>query len=103
MPIKEVTLGPNFSKASQSKKEKYHRMTRSLIFFIIETRPDIAFFIVIAACFAKNPKHTHIKVVKIIFCYFKGLIDCGIIYDINRKNLSIKSYSDFDWAKDKKS
>lgn len=78
-------------------------MTRSLMFFIIETRPNIAFSIIIAACFTKNPIHTHIKAVKTILCYFKGLIDCVIIYDITRKNLSIKGYSDFDWAKDKKS
>lgn len=59
---------------------------------MIETGPDIIFSIIIVARFTKNASYSHIKAVKIIFCYLKGLIDYSIIYDSNRKNFFIKSY-----------
>ncbi len=65
-----------------------------LIFSIVETRPDIAFFIVVATCFAKNPSHTYIKVVKTILKYLKEFMNCGIIYEGKGQTFSIKSYLD---------
>lgn len=41
-------------------------MTESLMFSIVETRPDIAFAISIASYFAKNPGHQHTKIMKTI-------------------------------------
>lgn len=73
------------------------------MFSMIETRLNIAFSIAVAACFAKNPIHTHIEAIKTILWYLKGSIDCGIIYGGQGKTFSIKGYSDSDWAGDKES
>lgn len=94
--MNEATLGPNLLKATQSKKEKYQGMMGSLMFSIVETRPDIAFSIVVAARFAKNPSHAHTEAVKTILCYFKRSIDCSITYGGDGENLSIIGYSNSD-------
>lgn len=78
-------------------------MTRSLIFSMIEIRPDIGFSIMVSACFVKNFSHAYIKTAKTIFYYLKISIVCGIIYSSNRKNNSIKGYLDFDLTRDKES
>ncbi len=70
---------------------------------MVETRPDIAFSITVAARFAKNSSHAHIKAVKTILRYLKGSMDCGIIYGDEGEPLSIKGYSDSNWAGDKES
>lgn len=43
------------------------------MFFIVKTKPNTTFSIIVATCFAKNQSYTHIKVVKIIFYYLKYL------------------------------
>ena len=53
--------------ASPSEKKKYQGMTGSLIFLMVETRPDIAYTMSLISCFAKNPSHQHTKTVKTIF------------------------------------
>ncbi len=52
--------------ASASEKERYQGMTGSLIFSMVETRPDIAFATSIASRFAKNLGHQHTEAVKTI-------------------------------------
>lgn len=47
-------------------------MTRSLMFSIVEIKPNLAFAIFVACCFAKNPCHPYIKAVKTILQYLKG-------------------------------
>lgn len=95
-PMKEAALGPNLSEASQAEKEKYQGMTGLLMFSMVETRPDIAFSIGVAACFAKNPSHAHTEAVKTILQYLKGSINRGITYGGNGENVSIESYSNSD-------
>lgn len=46
-----------------------------LMFLIIKTKPDLAFFITIAACFAKNLNYVFTKIITTIFYYFKKLIN----------------------------
>ncbi len=94
--MKEASLEPNLSEATQAEKKKYQGITGSLIFSMVETRPDIAFSIIVAARFAKNPSHAHIEAVKTILRYLKGFMDRGITYGGERETLSIKGYSDSD-------
>lgn len=96
MSIKETTLGlrPNLSiKVTQIEKKRYQRITNLLMFSIIETRPDIAFFITFITYFAKNLSHLYFEVIKNILQYFKGSINCRITYN-REKKLIIKRYSD---------
>lgn len=77
-------------------------MTSSIMFSIVETRPDIIFATSIASCFAKNPGYQYIKVVKTILRYFKGSRERGITYG-GQEELLVEGYSDSDWASDKES
>lgn len=82
MPInKEVLFTPKIDgKSSFNKKGKYQGMTGSLMFFIVETRSDIAFAISIASCFSKKPSQQYIKAVKTILHYLKGSKNYNIPY-----------------------
>lgn len=77
-------------------------MTGSFMFLMVETTSDIVFATFIASRFAKNPGHQYTKVVKTILQYLKGLKEYGITYS-GQSELLIEGYSDFDWARDKKS
>lgn len=99
-PMKEVTLGPTLStEATQAEKMTYQGITGSLMFSMVETRPDIAFFVAVAACFAENPSHAHIEAV---LRYLKGSIDRGIMYGGEDK-LLVEEYLNSDWAGDRES
>ena len=51
------------------------------MFFMIKTRPNIAFAIFITSRFTKNLRHQYIKTIKTILHYLKGLKDRDITYD----------------------
>lgn len=82
-------------KATTAKKDRYQGMTGSIIFSIVETRPDISFANSVTYQFAKNPGHPHTKVVKTILRYLKVSKDQEIIYD-GQDKLIIKEYSNLD-------
>ncbi len=98
-----VQLLPNNSttQATDSEREKYQGMIRSLMFLMIETRPDIAFATSVASRFIKNPSQPQIEAIKTILKYLKGTKDRGIVY--GQSTLTIKRYSNSDWAGDKDS
>ncbi len=77
-------------------------MTGSLIFSMVETRPDIAFATSITSRYAKNPSHQHTEAVKTILRYMKGSKHRGITYG-GQEKLLVEGYSDSDWAGDLKS
>lgn len=88
--------------ASAFEKERYQEMTGSLMFSMVETRPDIVFATSIASRFAKNLGHQHTEAVKTILRYLKGSRERGITYGGQNK-LLVEEYSDSDWAGDKES
>lgn len=73
-PIKETVLLEQRTdgEGSPSEKERYQGMEGSLMFSMVETRPDIAFAPSIASHFAKNLGHQHTEAVKTILRYLKG-------------------------------
>lgn len=78
--------------ASTSEKKRYQGMTGSLMFSIVETRPNIAFATSITSCFAKNLGHQYTRAIKIILHYLKGLREWGITYGGQNK-LLVEGYS----------
>ncbi len=58
----------------QAKKERYQGMTGSLMFSMVETRPDIAFATSVASRLAQNPGHQHTEAVKTILRYM--MLEC---------------------------
>lgn len=74
-------------------------MTRSLIFSIVETRPDIAFVTLVVSRFAKNLLWQYTEVVKTILWYLKAIKTVEITYGGNKKgDLTTRGYSDSDSA-----
>ncbi len=102
-PMKEPILLPNEGpEASQANRERYQGMTGSLMFSMVETRPDIAFATSVVSRFAKNPSRQHTEAVKTIMRYLKATRTVGITYGNGESSgdLIIKGYSDSDWAGD---
>ncbi len=65
--MKEAILLPNKGpEATQAEREQYQGMTGSLMFWMVETRPDIAFATLVVSRFAKNPSRQHQEAVKTI-------------------------------------
>ena len=58
------------------------------MFPIIETRPDIAFVVLIISHFAYNFSSTHITAIRLILQYLAGLLNRGITYRGN-ENLDL--------------
>lgn len=58
--------------ASTFERKRYQGMTGSLMFSMVETRPNIAYATSLVSRFAKNPSHQHTEAVKIILRYLKG-------------------------------
>lgn len=77
-------------------------MTGSIMFLMVETRPDIVFVTSVISYFAKNPKSQYTKIVKKILQYLKSSRKCGIIYG-NLEKLLVESYLDSNSVGNKKS
>lgn len=54
---------------TKAKQEKYQKITKSLLFSIVKTRPDIVFAI---SQYTKNPSYFYIKAIKTILKYLKS-------------------------------
>ena len=83
-------------------KKRYQDITRSHMFSVVETRPNIAFATSVASCFAKNPGRQYTKAVKTILWYLKGSNKRGITYG-GQSKLLVDGYSNSDWVGDKES
>lgn len=100
--MKEAILFPNEGQeATQAEQERYQDMTGSLMFSMVETRPDVAFAMSVVSRFAKNPSRQHTEAVKTIMRYLKATRTLGITYGGEEGgDLIITGYSDSDWAGD---
>lgn len=83
-PLVQRTEG----EASNSEIERYQGMIESLMFSMVETRPDIAFAVSVVSRFSKNLSHQHTEAVKTILRYLKESRDRGITYG-GKENLLI--------------
>ena len=98
-PMREGCLFINESQASDKDIKQYQTMVGSIMFAMIETRPDIAFATSVVSRHAKNPGKTHMEAAKHILRYLSGTKNRGITF--GGGDLCIQGYSDSDWAGDK--
>ena len=63
-PMREGCLFINESQASDKDIKQYQTMVGSIMFAMIETRPDIAFATSVVSRHAKNPGKTHMEAAK---------------------------------------
>ncbi|XP_028959327.1 uncharacterized mitochondrial protein AtMg00810-like [Malus domestica] len=67
--------------------------------YLTFTGPDIAFAVNYACQFMSNPNNAHFHLVKRIFRYLQGTLECGLTYS-STNSLEILAYSDANWASD---
>lgn len=81
-PMKESAMlqTKTEGQASTAERERYQGIIGSIIFSMVEIRPNVAFATSVASRFAKNPGHQYMEAVKTIFRYLKGSKDRGITY-----------------------
>ena len=97
-PMKEGSLFRNESQASESDIKQYQAIVGSIMFAMIETRPDTAYATSVVSRHAKNPGKSHMEAAKQILRYLSATRDRGITF--GGGDLSIQGYSDSDWAGD---
>ena len=68
-------------------------MVGSLMYSIIQTRPNICYAITILSRYNYNPNAKYITAVKRVIRYLKGIIDYGIIYGTDS---ALTGYTDAD-------
>jgi hypothetical protein len=79
---------------------RFQSAVGSLMYAMIETRPDIAFAVSTISQFASNPNEEHWKALKHLFCYLQGSLELGISYG-KPGDQEIVGYTDSHWAGDK--
>ncbi|KAF3677755.1 putative calmodulin-like protein 5-like [Capsicum annuum] len=77
-------------------KKLYRGMIRSLL-YLKASRPDIIFSMGLCTRFQENLKESHLKSMKRIFKYLKGISDLGLWYPKGGK-FNLVGYSDADYA-----
>ena len=67
--------------------------------FLINTRPYLLFSVSLVARYMSDPSIVHLKVMKRILRYLKGIVNYGIHYTCNSK-LKLTGFNDSDWGSD---
>jgi hypothetical protein len=83
-------------------KQRYQSAIGSLMYAMVETRPDLALAVSRLSQFSAKPTEAHWKAVKRVFRYIKGTLNYGITYSLKTTDDGqIYGYSDSDWGGDK--
>lgn len=80
-------------KASPEVIQEYQSMVRSIMYPMIQTRPDICYAVTILSRYNHNPNAKHIAAVKRVLRYLKGTLDYGITYGTAN---GLEGYTDAD-------
>ena len=72
-------------------------MVGSIMYAMIQTRPDICFAVTILSRYNHNPNFKHLAAVKRVIRYLKKTLDYDITY---RTAIDLVKYTDTDWAED---
>lgn len=97
--MKETLPKPSKKEATIAKQKHYEGITDSIMFSIVEIKPDITFATSFISRFTKISSYQHNKVIKTILQYLKTTKDTGIMYAGEQGgDLIIKRYSDFNWT-----
>jgi uncharacterized Fe-S cluster protein YjdI len=75
---------------------QYRKRVGSLIWFMVNTRPDVPFSVATMARYGHNPAQKHFTNVKKIFRYLSGSTDLCVRYSFSPDSLF--GFVDADWA-----
>jgi len=73
---------------------RYQKAVGSLMYIMLQTRPDITFAVSVVSQFAQNPNTSHYNAVKRIFKYLAGTTDLGVTYGTT--DVGLIDYTDAD-------
>jgi hypothetical protein len=76
----------------------YRSIIGSLMYLTC-TRPDIAFAVGVASRLMEDPRYPHLKVVKRILIYVKGMENLGLFHQ-KTNVFELAGYVDSDWCSD---
>lgn len=86
-------------KASPKNLALYQSMVGSLMYAMVETRPDIAYSVSVLSRYASNPTETHIAAAKRVLRYLKKAPELGITYGSTGHD-GLVGYTDASWGND---
>ena len=75
----------------------YQQLIGSLV-YLVNTRPDICYFVNTLSQFMVEPKRAHWAATKHVFRYLQGTIDYGILYN-KGKDIKLSGFTNADWAR----
>lgn len=84
--------------ATDSFRTQYQSAVGSLMYAMLETRPNLAFSVSVVSRYASNPSPSHWQAVKRIFRHICGTLSLQLRYRGQLSNL--QGYNDADWAAD---
>lgn len=79
------------------KSTPYREAIGSLLYLSTVSRPDISFAVSYLSRYCNNPMNSHWKMVKRIFQYLQGTVNCGILYN---RDENLVAYTDSDYGGD---
>lgn len=82
--------------ATNTFRTQYKLAVGSLMYAMLDTRPDIAYSVSVVSRYASNPDPGHWQAVKRIFRYFYGTINLKLTYRGNLQPLT--GYTNADWV-----
>ena len=85
--------------ATQEFKTNYQSMLGSIMYIMLQTRPDIAYAISKLSQFSSNPTERHFQALKRVLQYLKGTQDLGLTYRKEKKG-ELLGWTDSSWACD---
>ena len=93
----EKGLKPLAKSDSKTVNESFYRQLVGSLIYLIVTRPDLSFIVILISIFMSTPKVQHWKLAKRVLRYVKGTLDFGILYS-KSKDPRLSGYTDSDWA-----
>jgi len=80
----------------------YQEAVGTLMYTVLETRPDIAYAIQVLSKYSKNPGEFHWEAVKRVFCYLRGTRELWLTYGRAGENLVGFTDADGNMSEDRR-
>jgi len=98
--VTPLEVGLQLVKADESDDAlPYHEAVGSLMYLMVETRPDLAFAIGKLSRFVSCYGKEHWAAIKRVLRYVKGSMNKGLVFDKN-SSCVLQGFNDADWAGD---
>jgi len=93
--------------ANKEQVKLYQSIIGSLMYPMVQTRPDICFAVIVLSRFNQNPNAKHLTAAKRVLRYLRGTLEYGLTYGRSNRNGNgngyghdLTGFTDADWAAD---